>query len=86
MTELEELEVSNRIKENKFNKALKRRFHVTPAGNLVIRSVTDILTLTLENQDEILQCLETIQVNKYLGIESNFLEKLALEVLFRDSY
>ena len=80
------MEEIDRINQNKFNKALNRRFHVTPANNIFINSVSDGFTLTPEIQEEILQCLGNIEVNKMLGIEPNFLEKLAIEVLFKDTY
>ena len=80
------MEEIDRITQNKFNKTLNRRFHVTPANNIFIQGVKDGFTLTPEIQEEILQCLENIEVNKALGIEPDFLEKLALEVLFKDTY
>lgn len=80
------MEEIDRKSQNKFNKALNRQYHVTPDNNIFINIVSDGFTLTPEIQEEILQCLENIEVNKMLGIEPNFLEKLAIEVLFKDTY
>ena len=72
--------------QNKFNKALNRHFHVSPSNNIHIQGANDSFILTPEIQEEILQCLVNIEVNRELGIEPNFLEKLAIEVLFKDTY
>ena len=83
---MKEIKEIDRITQNKFNKVLNRRFHVTPANNIFIQGVKNEFTLTPEIQEEILQCLANIEVNRELGIEPNFLEKLAIEVLFKDTY
>jgi len=72
--------------QNKFNKALNRCFHITPTKDIIIRGIKDDLFLTPENQENILKCLLDIEINKELGIEPSFLEQIAIEVLFRDTY
>ena len=69
---------------NTFNKTLKRNFHVI--NNIFFQGMKNEITLTPEVQEEIIQCLLNIEVNRELGIEPNFLEKLAIEVLFKDTY
>ncbi len=76
----------DRIIQNKFNKALNRHFHVTPTNDIIIRGIKDELFLTSENQEKILKCLLDIEINKELGIEPSFLEQIAIEVLFRDTW
>lgn len=76
----------DKIIQNKFNKALNRHFHVTPEGNIIIRGIRDELFLTPENQEKVLKCLLDIEIDRELGIEPSFLEQIAIELLFKNTW
>ena len=70
---------------NEFNKKFEKNYHVGPSG-LVINGIQRIMILTLEMQKNIMKDFDALVYKQALGEELTTLERIALSLLFEDTY
>ena len=70
---------------NKFNEKFGKNYHVGTAG-LVINGIQRNLILTEEMQKNIMKDFDALILKQALGEELTTLERIALSLLFEDTY
>ena len=70
---------------NKFNEKFGKNYHVGPAG-LVINGIQKTMILTPEMQKNIMKDFDALILRQALGEELTTLERIALSLLFEDTY
>ena len=70
---------------NEFNKKFGKYYHVGPAG-LVINGIRRNLILTEEMQKNVMKDFDALILRQALGEEVTTLERIALSLLFEDTY
>ena len=70
---------------NEFNEKFEKNYHVGPAG-LVINGIQKTMILTPEMQKNIIKDFDALVYKQALGEELTTLERIALSLLFEDTY
>ena len=70
---------------NEFNKKFGKNYHVGPSG-IVIDGIQRNLILTPEMQKNIMKDFDALILRQALGEELTTLERIALSLLFEDTY
>ena len=70
---------------NEFNEKFGKNYFVGPAG-LVINGIQRITILTPEMQKNIMKDFDALILRQALGEELTTLERIALSLLFEDTY
>ena len=70
---------------NEFNEKFGKNYHVGPAG-LVINGIQSNMILTPEMQKNIMKDFDALVYKQALGEELTTLERIALSLLFEDTY
>ena len=70
---------------NEFNEKFGKNYHVGPAG-LVINGIQKTMILTPEMQKNIMKDFDALILRQALGEELTTLERIALSLLFEDTY
>ena len=70
---------------NEFNEKFGKNYHVGPAG-LVINGIQRNLILTEEIQKNVMKDFDALILRQALGEEVTTLERIALSLLFEDTY
>ena len=70
---------------NEFNEKFGKDYHVGPAG-LVINGIQKTMILTPEMQKNIMKDFDALILRQALGEELTTLERIALSLLFEDTY
>ena len=70
---------------NEFNEKFGKNYHVGPAG-LVINGIRSNMILTPEMQKNIMRDFDALIYKQALGEELTTLERIALSLLFEDTY
>ena len=70
---------------NEFNEKFGKNYHVGPAG-LVINGIQRNMILTPEMQKNIMKDFDALILRQALGEELTTLERIALSLLFEDTY
>ena len=71
---------------NEFNEKFGKNYHVRPAGGLVINGIQKTMILTPEMQKNIMKDFDALVYKQALGEELTTLERIALSLLFEDTY
>ena len=72
-------------KMNEFNEKFGKNYHVGPSG-LVINGIQRNLILTEEMQKNIIRDFDALVYKQALGEEVTTLKRIALSLLFEDTY
>ena len=70
---------------NEFNEKFRKYYHVGSAG-LVINGIKRNIVLTPEMQKNIMKDVDALVYKQALGEEVTTLERIALSLLFEDTY
>ena len=70
---------------NEFNEKFGKNYHIGPAG-LVINGIQKTMILTPEMQKNIMKDFDALILRQALGEELTTLERIALSLLFEDTY
>ena len=70
---------------NEFNEKFGKSYHVGPAG-LVINGIQRNFILTPEMQKNVMKDFDALVYKQALGEELTTLERIALSLLFEDTY
>ena len=70
---------------NEFNEKFGKNYHVGPAG-LAINGIQKTMILTPEMQKNIMKDFDALILRQALGEELTTLERIALSLLFEDTY
>ena len=71
---------------NEFNEKFGKNYHVGLAGGLVINGIQRNMILTPEMQKNIMKDFDALVYKQALGEELTTLERIALSLLFEDTY